>query len=682
MSRISILPEELSNRIAAGEVVERPASVVKELFENSVDAGATAITIEIERAGSRLIRISDNGCGMDENDAELCFSPHATSKIKSAEDIERITTLGFRGEALPSIASVSKFSLKTRTADSPGGIEIELDGGKITDRHPVGMPIGTVMSVRELFYNVPARKKFLRSPATEEAHIQEMVIALALGFPEVAVTLKFDNKISLQAPGESDPAARAAGLFGKAFAGKMLKVDYSEDDITVNGLIAMPGFTRTSRREQRTFVNGRAVESLALYRGIRDGYGTLADFGRFPPTVLNIVMDASEYDINVHPTKREVRFKREYIISRAVTNAVRCALHQAPAPEMVLPSEKKLARPEILLDAANITYMPKPEAPAIPGLGAAEHKDIFRKSEEQPLAPAAPAVATAAPPTVPAAAPQVKYPTAFEKTLTAPAPEAVKYTPEKIPVKAPEIAHAAVSYKAGSTIIPVSSGSAVKFTDQQGSVPIPATAPAPQSPLAADLAIENKLRYVGILFGTFIVLESSDDEILYLIDFHAAHERVLYEELLERSQKGEPAMSQQLLLPPAIELSRTAAGFIDKNEKLFTQLGFDASLLSSNTILLNAVPANMPQDANWESILSDMVSTILEGEKNTRDSLESIARAACHSAVKANDPLNEISARALLKSLSKCQRPDVCPHGRPTVLKMTKAELARRFGRI
>ena len=436
MSRISILPEELSNRIAAGEVVERPASVVKELFENSVDAGATAITIEIERAGSRLIRISDNGCGMDENDAELCFSPHATSKIKSAEDIERITTLGFRGEALPSIASVSKFSLKTRTADSPGGIEIELDGGKITDRHPVGMPIGTVMSVRELFYNVPARKKFLRSPATEEAHIQEMVIALALGFPEVAVTLKFDNKISLQAPGESDPAARAAGLFGKAFAGKMLKVDYSEDDITVNGLIAMPGFTRTSRREQRTFVNGRAVESLALYRGIRDGYGTLADFGRFPPTVLNIVMDASEYDINVHPTKREVRFKREYIISRAVTNAVRCALHQAPAPEMVLPSEKKLARPEILLDAANITYTPKPEAPAIPGLGAAEHKDIFRTAPE-PVIEVIKQQPVAAPPT---AAPEIKYPTAFKKTVPAPAPEVEKYVPEKIPVKTPEIA--------------------------------------------------------------------------------------------------------------------------------------------------------------------------------------------------------------------------------------------------
>ena len=671
MSRIAILPEELSNRIAAGEVVERPASVVKELFENSVDAGATAITIEIERAGSRLIRISDNGCGMDESDAELCFSPHATSKIKSAEDIERITTLGFRGEALPSIASVSKFSLKTRTQDSPAGIEITLEGGKITDRHPAGMPVGTVMSVRDLFYNVPARKKFLRSPATEEAHIQEMVIALALGFPEVSIMLKFDNKVSLQAPGESDPAARAAGLFGKSFAGKMLKVDYSEDDISVNGLIALPGFTRTSRREQRTFVNGRAVESPALYRGIRDGYGTLADFGRFPPTVLNIIMDASEYDINVHPTKREVRFKREYVVSRAVTNAVRNALQLAPAPEMVLPSEKRLAKPEILLDAANISYTPKPEAPAIPGLGGIEHKDIFRKAESLPAAPAYKSEY------IPEPSKDVKpTPSAVDTIPAAAAPtENNIYQEQAATIVAPPD----ITAEYHSTPAPRAS---LKFTDTT-----PAELPqhcveSIKSPLAADLASEDKLRYVGIIFATFIVLEAPDDEVMYLIDFHAAHERVLYEELLKRAQNGEPPASQQLLLPPAIELSRTAAGFISKNEKFFNQLGFDAALLSSNTILLNAVPANMPQDANWERILSDLVTTALEGEKTTRDSLEAIARAACHSAVKANDPLNETTARALLKALAKCQRPDVCPHGRPTVLKMQKSELARRFGRI
>ncbi len=669
MSIISILPEELSNRIAAGEVVERPASVVKELFENAVDADATAITVEIERAGSRLIRVSDNGCGMDEADAELCFSPHATSKIKCAEDIDCITTLGFRGEALPSIASVSNFSLKTRTADSPSGMEILLESGKVVERRPAGMPVGTIMSVRDLFYNVPARKKFLRSPATEEAHIQEMVIALALGFPQVAVTLKFDNRISIQAPGADDPTARAAGLFGKNFAGKMLKVEFFEDDISVNGLIAMPGFTRTSRREQRTFVNGRAVESPALYRGIRDGYGTLADFGRFPPTVLNIVMDASEYDINVHPTKREVRFKREYAVSRALANAVRAALHNTPAPEIQLPAEKKLARPEILIDAARITYTPQAEAPAIPGLEQPEHKDIFRSIDRIPQAPE------------PNKAPQ--QPIAVEvqsiETDVPNTPTAVEPVP-----RIPEPAMPAIEVNAAKTFTmpEVTADNTAKFTDNTDRAVLPENPRVIRTPLAQELADAENLRYVGIFFGTFIAVESITAEAMYLIDFHAAHERVLYEELLAKSQDDQTVPSQQLLLPPVIELSRTAAAFINKNEKLFNRLGFDAGLLSSNTVLLNAVPANLPGDVDWEMVLTDLTATALEGEKNTRDSLEAIARAACHSAVKANDPLNEISARALLKSLSSCQRPDVCPHGRPTVLKMSKNELSRRFGRI
>lgn len=675
MSKITVLPEELSNRIAAGEVVERPASVVKELFENSVDAGATVITVEIERAGSRLIRITDNGCGMDEADAELCFSPHATSKIKTAEDIERILTLGFRGEALPSIASVSKLLLKTRVADDPAGVELELEAGRIIDRRPAGMAVGTSIAVRDLFYNVPARKKFLRSPATEEAHIQEMVIALALGFPAVSVTLKFDGKIALQSPGSFDPSARAAGLFGKAFAGKMIKIDHTEEDIAVQGLIAAPGFTRTSRREQRTFVNGRAVESPALYRGIRDGYGTLADFGRFPPTILNIIIDAGDYDINVHPTKREVRFKREYAVSRAVTAAVRNALHQAPAPEIQLPGDRNLARPEILLDAANINYMPRPEAPAIPGLETAEHKDMFSKfdlltpaAETSPVPPPA-AISAPKPATVSQPAP------VSEKTQEA---VSSKYSsPGCIPLPRPDVPPASSAHPTPEN--------SEKFTDRPNDEMLTKLIPAQvqQRPaLAVELSDIENLRYVGILFGTFVVLEALNGDVMYLVDFHAAHERVLYEKLLAKAQNGEPAASQQLLLPPAVELSRTAAAFIDKNEKFFQQLGFDTALLSSNTILLNAIPADFPGDSNWENILSDLVSTALEGEKTTRDSLEAIARAACHSAVKANDPLNETSAQALLKSLSQCQRPDVCPHGRPTTLKLTKNELSRRFGRI
>ncbi len=670
MSIIAVLPEELSNRIAAGEVVERPSSVVKELFENAVDAHATTVTVEIERAGSRMIRVSDNGCGMDENDARLCFSPHATSKIKNVEDIERITTLGFRGEALPSIASVSKLSLKTRTAESTAGIELQLEGGKLISQKPIGMPIGTVFTVHDLFYNVPARKKFLRSPATEEAHIQEMVIALALGFPQVAVTLKFDNKIAFQTPGERNPSARVAGLFGKNFASKMLNVDYQSGYVTVSGLIASPGFTRTSRREQRTFVNGRAVESPALYRGIRDGYGTLADFGRFPPTILNIELDAGEYDINVHPTKREVRFKKEYLISRAITDAIRQTLQLAPAPEIQLPDDKRLSRPEMLMEAANINYSPSPLAMEIPGLSAAVQSNTDQADPVPEISslPKSEPDMSAAPPSVDCAN-IPEDPPLSEKPVNNPESYPSPFMPLPGSELPPEVQNARES-------IP-------KFTDRHCDEPLPVVQELLQkrSPLAVELTDSDNYRYIGTLFGTFVLIEMTNSEIMYMIDFHAAHERVLYEELLNARTQASVA-SQQLLLPPAIELSRVAAAFIDKNEKLFASLGFDIALLSSNTVLLNAVPATLSGSEDWENILTDLVNTALEGEKNTRDSLEAIARAACHSAVKANDPLNEITAQALLKSLSKCQRPDVCPHGRPTVLKITKNELSRRFGRI
>ena len=507
MSKINILPEELSNRIAAGEVVERPASVVKELFENAVDAGADVVTVEIERAGSRLIRITDNGSGMDEEDALLCFSPHATSKIKNAEDIERITTFGFRGEALPSIASVAKLTLKTRTADKPEGLAIELEGGKIISRSPAGMAPGTVFAVRDLFFNVPARKKFLRSPATEEAHIQEMVIALSLGFPHVTVTLKFDGKIALQAPGEKSPAARAAGLFGKSFAGKMLPVNYAEEDIQISGLIAMPGFTRTSRREQRTFVNGRAVESMALYRVIRDGYGTLADFGRFPPTILNIELDAFEYDINVHPTKREVRFKREYLISRAVTNALRNALQQAPAPEIQLPTDKRLARPEVLLDAAAISYTPAVETPSIPGLGVKQHHDIFI---EKPAAPAEDGASDTV---------QTKAFAAEDTAVSVPIPPAIP-TVEKQPVEPISQPQPAVKE------IP---RAATSFTDRDSDDIIPVKVQVSRPPLAQELANGENMHYAGIIFGTFVMLEDTANENQY---------GIVGENLLDESNKG------------------------------------------------------------------------------------------------------------------------------------------------
>lgn len=290
MSKIKVMDEQLSNRIAAGEVIERPASVVKELVENAIDAGATHIRIEIERAGSRLISVSDNGSGMDADDALLCIEPHGTSKIFTAEDIDRITTLGFRGEALPSIASISRFTILTRTAEMLEGTLVRIEGGRLLEAAPAGCAAGTVMQVRDLFFNTPARKKFLKSPATEAHHIEETVLGLALPRPEVGFELRIDGRTAFRSPAAPTPEARLRELFGRPFVENLWPVNHTESGITITGFTAAPGFTRNSRREQRTFVNGRAVESAAIYRGIRDGYATLTESGRYAPAVLFLTL--------------------------------------------------------------------------------------------------------------------------------------------------------------------------------------------------------------------------------------------------------------------------------------------------------------------------------------------------------------------------------------------------------
>jgi DNA mismatch repair protein MutL len=305
MSRI------LASRIAAGEVIERPASVVKELVENSIDAGATEITVEIERAGSRLIAVTDNGCGMDDEDALLALQQHGTSKLRDESDLDHIMTLGFRGEALPSIASVSRFTMTTREADATDGFCVMCDGnGGITSRPAGGAP-GTRIEVRDLFCNLPGRKKFLKSPATEEHHIEECVAMLAIGHPEIGFKLVTDGRVVLHTPGCGKMEYRLREIFGKNFVDNMLFFEHSENGIHISGCVAAPGFTRPSRRDQKVFINSRPVEAQAVYRGIKEGYGALAESGRYNPVVIFIEMPPEQLDVNVHPAKREVRFKSE-----------------------------------------------------------------------------------------------------------------------------------------------------------------------------------------------------------------------------------------------------------------------------------------------------------------------------------------------------------------------------------
>ena len=619
MSKIAVMPEHLSNRIAAGEVIERPASVVKELVENAIDAGATRIAVRVEQAGSRLIQVRDNGCGMDAEDALLCLEQHGTSKLKNEADMTCILTLGFRGEAIPSIASVSRMTIETRQAGSIEGTRVTVEGGRQVEASPAGCAPGTTMTVRDLFFNVPARKKFLRSAPTEQQHIEEAVLLLALPNPEITFELVSDGRTVVQSPGEARLSTRLRSFFGKHFADQMLPVEHREEGMTVRGFVGAPGFARPTRREQRIFVNRRAVEAPALYRGVRDGYGALAEHGRFPPCILFLEIAPEEVDVNVHPAKREVRFRREYVVSRAVAAAVAAALRgktAKPASEL----DPRIPM-EPLLAGASVRYTPKAETP-----------DLFPPAPETTAVPEeTPEAPRPVPPVQPPASPSLTDHPPYRERRETPTPE-------------------------------------------PGPAPGP-VAPAPQIPVFDG---EWPEKVLGILNATYILAQSRNG--LVLIDQHAAHERVMFEKLLRESEQGN-VYKQPLLLPITLELPRPAAAMLLRTREWFAKLGFDIEDMGGRAVMLSAVPAAMPT-ADLEHLLLDTLSELCE-EASARVPLERehVARAACHAAVRAGDELTVDMAEELLRQLAACRRGMLCPHGRPTMLTITMNELARRFGR-
>ena len=358
MSVIKILPEYISNRIAAGEVVVRPASVVKELVENSLDAGARKITVNIEQGGEKLIAVIDDGAGMDADDLLLCLEQHATSKIDRAEDIDNLTSFGFRGEALPSIAAVSRLTIRSRRHESGEGNEVNVHGGKFVNTAPVGMAPGTEMIVSNLFFNTPARKKFLKTQATEEKHIIEAVFMLSLPYPEVAFELIIDKKQVYSSPAHKSLLPRIKSYLGAAVSEAFMPLSFADYGIRITGFIARHGLTKTTRREQRVFVNGRGVDSPAIYRGIRSGYGTLLEKGRFPPVILFVAVDPAQVDVNVHPQKREIRFRREGQLVKVVTAAVSQVLKVNSAVNPTI--DKSFSLDQIFM-GAEVRYENAPE---------------------------------------------------------------------------------------------------------------------------------------------------------------------------------------------------------------------------------------------------------------------------------------------------------------------------------
>ena len=632
MGKIRIMSEALSNRIAAGEVIERPASVVKELVENAVDAGASRVVVEVERAGSRLISVSDDGCGMDAEDVLLALQPHGTSKLTEESQIDHITTMGFRGEALPSIASISRFELFSRPVGATEGTVLTVEGGKVVGSSPAGGRVGTVVRVRDLFFNTPARKKFLKSPATEEHHIEEMAAVLALGHPEVGFSLKLDGRASLNVPPESRED-RLREVLGREYMRRMLVLEHREGDMQVSGFIAEPGFTRGGRREQRCYINRRAVEAPAVYRGIRDGYGTIGfEAGRYPPAVLFIEMPPELLDVNVHPAKREVRFKSDYVVSQLIASAVRMALRRRRDSESALPESL-----EVVVNP--LTSNPKPPVDYVLDEAALNYSPRTGEAPELPLPelPPLPPLAGEEPP--------VPTPPPDEWTATSAAPE----TLTDAPLVTPREFKPAAASPEEPQVSPVAESGDDNWPDQ----------------------------VLGIYDRSYILCSGRNG--LIVVDQHAAHERIMFESIVADYER-DSSSAQTLLLPAVLELSHAQFGLLLRHRKVFERLGFEFEPAGGTTVLLSAVPVRLGSKRPPEELVPDMLEQLLDdsGGKLPVEG-EYAARAACHAAVRAHDELTLDEAQELLRQLRNCRQGRLCPHGRPTMIDITLRELEKRF---
>jgi DNA mismatch repair protein MutL len=669
MNRIRLLPEQVANQIAAGEVIERPASVVKELVENSLDAQAARVTVEIQAGGRSLVRVVDDGLGMSRDDALLCLERHATSKIRRAEDLAAIATMGFRGEAVPSIASVSRFTLTTRerASDSPEGTQVLINGGKILEVKAAGSAPGTTIEVRQLFFNLPARRKFMRTEETESAHIQHYLMLAALAYPEVAFTFQRDGRLIWQLPAiktGTDVATRLAALRERLRAlygneQKLLTVDYSAemrspDDIEdptdtpastvfrLWGFIGAPGVSRSTREDQHLFVNRRPVENRGLNFALLEGYHTALMKGRYPVCCLFLEIDPAAVDVNIHPAKREVRFHREAEVRRLVAQGVRQALldFHTGKPEAVKPKPAVHGPSSEVVEAAGEQLVRPAEQAALPNFPAA-----LQTSTAQTTKPTAQ---------------QPPLHMGFSPTPLTSGLIANRQSPIASPAPEPALTNRAPEPSLTSS-------------PSQGPRPVPPGEPVP--------LLNVPLRLVGVIGRLYVVLES--DRGLVLLDQHAAHERILFEQMLNRLEKHDQAPSQRLLLPETVELAARDASFLREQLPALTRLGVGLSEFGERTFMLDALPpfVKAPDARRFVLELVDELKAAGRELNSLRLGEHTVAKTVCRHAVKANDPLAGRELEGLVENLRHCAMPYTCPHGRPTLIEMNFRELEKKFGR-
>lgn len=654
MAKIHKLPREIAQLIAAGEVVERPSSVVKELLENSIDAGATEITLEIQNGGVRLIRVTDNGCGIAREDVPTAFLSHATSKVQAAEDLDSILTLGFRGEALASVAAVSRVELMTKTASEFAGTRAVLEGGEVISVDDAGCPVGTTLLIRDLFFNTPARMKFLKTDRAEGSAVAAVADRIALSHPSIAVRFIKDGKQMLASPGNGDLLSCIHAVYGREFAETLIPVEYALNGISVRGFVSKPFCSRGSNSMQHFFVNDRYIKSRSGAAALNEAYKNSVMVGKYPACVLFLEVSPETVDVNVHPAKTEVRFSNEKAVFDAIYYAVKNALsadHSRPAVKLPQNTAVSSVRPEKSVLRA-----------ALPQTHQVEMHEIPTPVSEKPKAftPKNPAPA--------AEANEAQRLQIYDALLrdteeifeTAQLPDlSVRTAP-----KPTESAEAAPQKSVGEA----------EPTIQSASISVPTAEPEPQAPPVKHL----DFRLIGEAFKAFIFVEC--DGKLLIIDKHAAHERMLFDALKKENRN---AGSQMLLSPVTVTLSKDEYAAVTEHMEVLAQAGFEAEDFGEGAVRVRACPLNLEKE-DITALVTELAGYLLKNKREVlSEKLDWIYHSiACRAAIKAGNDTTDYELYDFTKRLLQNDDIRYCPHGRPVLIELSRHELDRQFGRV
>lgn len=662
MSKIQVLDQITIDKIAAGEVIERPASVVKELAENAIDAGATAVTVEIKEGGITFMRIADNGIGIDKEDVRAAFLRHSTSKIRSAEDLAHISSLGFRGEALSSIAAVSQVELLTKTKEAEFGVRYKIAGGKEESLEDAGAPDGTTFLIRQLFYNTPARRKFLKTAMTEASHVGDLVTRLALSHPEVSFRFINNGQVKLHTSGNGNLKDVIYHIYGREIASNLIEVDFERKGIHITGYLGKPLISRGNRNFENYFVDGRYIKSSIISKAIEDGYKDFTMQHKYPFVVLYLDVDTEHVDVNVHPTKMDVRFNNQQEIYNTLFAAVDDGLH-----------ERELI-PEVTLDDIKIPEEPKESKTDLPKKSEAEHTEKLRASlqspqnEDEKLQYFMNEMKKRV----------YSYHEALHENKQETTP-ASSYTDSCKPQKSVQ---AQSSYEPQQNM--QAQGSQIAEMPNYTARQVPAEKPQQlnffeEKLLEPQAKAEHKI--IGQVFDTYWLVEFHDN--LYIIDQHAAHERVLYEQTLKGMKTRE--FTSQLISPPIVlNLSMQEAELLRLYMDQFTRIGFEIEEFGQDSYAVRAVPDNLFSIAKKELLMEMIDSLSDEINRNAPSNLidEKIASMSCKAAVKGNMRLSAAEVDTLITELLSLDNPYHCPHGRPTIIAMSRRELEKKFKRI